>query len=179
VRILGVDCGSEATGFGLVESDGFHHRAIEFGAIRATRQQTFPERLDQIHRQITQLILDHCPNCVAIEDVFYAKNARSALKLGHVRGVVMQAAAAQALPVAEYTPLKVKNTVTGFGGADKRQVQHMVTILLALQQQPRSLDASDALAVAICHAQHAGGAFGSNLRPNRRGAVKLRAAGNA
>jgi crossover junction endodeoxyribonuclease RuvC len=154
MRVLGIDCGSEATGFGLVESDGFRHRAIEFGVIRARSRQAFPERLHQIHEQITTLIHQHQPDCVAIEDVFYAENVRSALKLGHVRGVVMQAAAAQAVEVAEYTPLKVKQTVTGYGRADKQQVQHMITVLLALAEKPSSLDACDALAVAVCHAQH-------------------------
>ncbi|MHB8735092.1 MAG: crossover junction endodeoxyribonuclease RuvC [Terriglobales bacterium] len=154
MRVLGVDCGSERTGFGLVESDGRTHRQLAFGVIRAPAKEAFPQRLNRIHRELTALMLEHRPECVAIEDIFFAENVRSALKLGHVRGVVMQAAAAQALPVAEYTPLAVKSALTGYGRADKSQVGHMVACLLGLAAAPTSLDASDALAVAICHLHH-------------------------
>jgi crossover junction endodeoxyribonuclease RuvC len=157
MRVLGVDCGSQTTGFGVIESDGFRHRALDFGTVRTLSHGTFAERLHQIHCRITELLLDFTPESVAIEDVFSSQNVRSAFKLAHVRGVVMQAAAAQSLLVAEYAPLKVKSTVTGYGRAEKPQVQHMVAVLLGLGEAPKSLDASDALAVAICHAQHAAG----------------------
>lgn len=157
MRVLGIDCGSEATGYGLIESDGHHHRALASGTIRLPRATlSFAVRLHRIHTRLTELIVEHRPDCVAIEDVFYAQNVRSALKLSHVRGVAMQAAAAHALPVAEYTPLAVKSAVTGYGRADKMQVQHMVNVLLALSEAPNSLDASDALAVAICHVHTVG-----------------------
>ncbi len=156
--VLGVDCGSESTGFGLVASDGRCHRAVASGAIRSRASQPFPERLNRIHARLTELILEHRPDCMAVEDVFYARNARSALKLGHVRGVALQAAAAQGLPVAEYTPLAVKSALTGYGQAGKPQVLHMVRVLLALPADPDSLDASDALAVAICHLHTIGAA---------------------
>lgn len=162
MRVLGIDCGSEATGYGLIESDGRHHAALVSGTIKLPRGTlSFAERLNRIHVKITELIVAHRPDCVAIEDVFYSQNVRSALKLSHVRGVAMQAAAAHALPVAEYTPLAVKSAVTGYGRADKIQVQHMVRVLLALSEAPNSLDASDALAVAICHLHTVGVAAAS------------------
>ena len=158
MRVLGVDCGSEATGFGVVESDGRRHRALESGTIllRRAAGATFAERLHVIHTRLSELIAEHRPAWVAIEDVFYARNVRSVVKLAHVRGVAMQAAAAQGIAVAEYTPLAVKSAVTGYGRAEKTQVQHMVRILLALEQAPNSLDASDALAVALCHLHNIG-----------------------
>jgi len=154
MRVLGVDCGSEATGYGLIESDGRRHRPLAVGTIRSNARMPFPERLNRIHQTLTALLLEYHPDCVAIEDVFYARNVRSALKLGHVRGVVMQAAAALDISVAEYAPLAVKSAVTGYGKAEKPQVLHMVKILLNLSEDPDSLDASDALAVAICHVHH-------------------------
>ncbi|MGH9486321.1 MAG: crossover junction endodeoxyribonuclease RuvC [Terriglobales bacterium] len=150
MRVLGVDCGSEATGYGVIASDGRHHRALASGTLRL-QGESFALRLHHIHLGLTDLMVQHQPACVAIEDVFYAKNVRSALKLGHVRGVVMQAAAAQGLAVAEYTPLAIKSALTGYGRAEKQQVQRMVCELLHLAAPPDSLDASDALAVAICH----------------------------
>ncbi|MGH9481014.1 MAG: crossover junction endodeoxyribonuclease RuvC [Terriglobales bacterium] len=153
MRVLGIDCGSEATGFGVVATDGRQHRALEAGVIRVRSSASggFAERLHEIHTRLTELMLVHRPDCVAIEDVFYARNVRSALKLSHVRGVAMQAAAAQGLPVAEYSPLAIKSALTGYGRAEKPQVMHMVRALLALKEMPNSHDASDALAVAICH----------------------------
>ncbi len=154
--ILGIDCGSQATGYGLVESDGHRHRALAFGAIRPPKKDDFARRLDFIHRQVCELIAAQRPDCVAVEDIFFAENARSAIKLGHVRGVVLQAAAAAGVAVAEYTPLAVKSALTGYGRAEKQQVRHMVAVLLAMEEAPVSLDASDALAVAICHIHTAG-----------------------
>jgi crossover junction endodeoxyribonuclease RuvC len=156
--VLGVDCGSESTGFGMVASDGHRHRAVISGAIRSTPAMPFAERLNRIHARLTELMVLHRPDCMAVEDIFFARNVRSALKLGHVRGVVMQAAAAQGLVVAEYTPLAVKSALTGFGRAEKAQVLHMVRVLLQLEADPETLDASDALAVAICHLHTIGAA---------------------
>jgi len=157
MRVLGIDCGSMATGYGLVESDGRRHQALDFGVVRAGAREAFAPRLHRIHCRLTELILAHQPDCVAIENVFYAENVRSALKLGHVRGVAMQAAAAQGLTIAEYSPLEVKSALTGYGRAEKHQVQRMVQELLRLAVAPVSLDASDALAVAICHIHYSQG----------------------
>jgi crossover junction endodeoxyribonuclease RuvC len=156
MRVLGIDCGSEATGYGVVESDGRRHRAVEAGTVRVRgrAEDGFAGRLHFIHTRLSEIMAVHQPDCVAIEDVFFAKNVRSALKLGHVRGVAMQAAAARGLTVAEYSPLSIKSALTGYGRADKTQVLHMVRALLSLTEDPNSLDASDALAVAICHLHH-------------------------
>ncbi|HWG37159.1 MAG TPA: crossover junction endodeoxyribonuclease RuvC [Terriglobales bacterium] len=151
--VVGIDCGSVATGYGVVESDWRRHRARVSGTIRLPRasQASFAERLDRIHGALSELLERERPDCVAIEEVFYAKNVRSALQLSHVRGVAMQAAAALGLPVFEYSPRTIKSALTGYGDADKTQVLHMVRSLLCLEEDPGSLDASDALAVAICH----------------------------
>lgn len=159
MRVLGVDCGSVVTGYGVVATDGRRHQALDAGIIRLAAPEEFAQRLHAIHVRLTELILLHRPDCVAIEDVFHARNTRTALKLAHVRGVAMQAAAAQALPVAEYSPLAIKSAVTGYGRAEKTQVQHMVRVLLGLGAAPAALDASDALAVALCHIHTIGPAF--------------------
>ncbi len=138
----------------MVASDGRRHVVLAFQVLRATPGEAFPLRLHRIHTGITAIIQEHRPECVAIEDIFHAENARSALKLGHVRGVAMQAAAAQGIAVAEYTPLAVKSALTGYGRAGKEQVREMVRRLLALEGGKIPLDASDALAVAICHLHH-------------------------
>lgn len=153
MRVLGIDCGGTATGFGLVAFDGARHRAVVAGTIRPPRAEP-AERLQWIHSRITTLLEQHRPEWVAIEDVFYARNVRSSLRLSQIRGVAMQAAAACAVPVASYSPLEVKSAVTGYGRAAKTQVQFMVKALLALTEAPDSTDASDALAVAICHIHH-------------------------
>jgi crossover junction endodeoxyribonuclease RuvC len=151
VRIFGIDPGSERTGYGCVETDGRHHRLIACGAIVAIAGDSFPHRLARIHRELT-VHLSHCrPDCVAIENLFHANNARSALKLGHARGVAMLAAIQSGCDIVEYTPAEVKRAVVGYGRAEKQQVQKMVTLLLGLSKAPKPFDASDALAVAICH----------------------------
>lgn len=124
---------------------------LSCGAIKLSAREALPRRLSRIFTQLSELISEHRPNEVAIEDVFYALNVKSALKLGQVRGVAMLAAAVAGLDVAEYSPLTIKSSVVGYGRAEKQQVQHMVTQLLALSQPPEPLDASDALAIAICH----------------------------
>ena len=152
MRVMGIDCGGEVTGFGVVESapNGDLH-ALDAGAIRLSTKERLPKRLASLYRQLSALIERHHPDVVAIEDVFYAVNAKSALKLGHVRGVAMLAAAAHEIEVAEYAPLSVKSAVVGYGKAEKAQVQDMVTRLLKLESKPEPLDVSDALAIAICH----------------------------
>lgn len=126
-------------------------RCLACGAIQLSQQDALPARLNRIYRQLQELILEHQPAQVAIEDVFYARNVKSALKLGQVRGVAMLAAAAAGLEVAEYAPLSIKSAVVGYGRAEKQQVQLMVTRLLELPEAPKPIDASDALAIAICH----------------------------
>lgn len=155
MRVFGIDCGTEFTGYGVVEMDAaarnpqLTHCAA--GTIRLNKKEKTPQRLAQVYTELTALMALHAPDCVAIEEVFFSANAKSALKLGQVRGVALLAAATCGLPVAEYAPLSVKSSVTGYGLAQKEQVQFMVTRLLSLDCAPESPDAADALAVAICH----------------------------
>jgi crossover junction endodeoxyribonuclease RuvC len=151
VRIFGIDPGSERTGYGCVETDGRRHHLIACGAITARPGDPFPERLARIHRELTELLEACRPTSVALENLFHASNARSALKLGHARGVAMLAAVQAGCCVAEYTPAEVKRAIVGYGRAEKRQVQQMVKLLLGLDRVPTPHDAADALAVAICH----------------------------
>jgi crossover junction endodeoxyribonuclease RuvC len=152
MRVLGIDCGTEYTGFGVVElAPAGRLLCLTCGAIRLSPREPLPARLSRIYSRLDELIREHQPDEVAIEDVFYALNVKSALKLGQVRGVAMLAAAAAGLEVAEYAPLSIKSAVVGYGRAEKLQVQLMVTRLLELAEPPEPSDASDALAIAICH----------------------------
>lgn len=152
MRVLGIDCGSEYTGYGIVEQDDTGCLChICSGAIRLPARQALELRLKTISDALDAIIAEHHPELVAIEDVFYAVNAKSALKLGHVRGVAMLAAAQAKLSVVAYSPLSIKSAVVGYGRAEKAQVQHMVTRLLKLPAIPEPPDVADALAIAICH----------------------------
>jgi crossover junction endodeoxyribonuclease RuvC len=151
VRVFGIDPGSECTGYGCIESDGRHHTLVLCGAIRARAGAPFAERLSDIYRSLTGLIAECRPEYVAIEDLFHSVNARSALKLGHARGVAMLAAVEAGMTVFEYTPAEIKRAVVGYGRAEKPQVGQMVKLLLGLSRVPTPHDAADALAVAICH----------------------------
>jgi len=151
VKIFGIDPGSERTGYGCVETDGSRHRIVLCGAISTPALATFPDKLLTIHTRLAALLRECAPDCVAIENLFHAANVRSALKLGHARGVAMLAAVEAGLPVVEYTPAEVKRAVVGYGRAEKHQVQEMVKLLLGLASRPTPHDAADALAVAICH----------------------------
>jgi crossover junction endodeoxyribonuclease RuvC len=151
VRIFGIDPGSQRTGYGCVETDGRRYCLVACGAISMRAGDPFPLRLAAIHRELGRLLATHRPQSVAIENVFHAVNARSALKLGHARGVAMLAAVSAGCEVFEYTPAEVKRAVVGYGRADKRQVQQMVKLLLGLDEPPAPFDAADALAIAICH----------------------------
>jgi crossover junction endodeoxyribonuclease RuvC len=159
MRVFGIDCGTEITGFGCVECDDSARlpRLISLGAggIRLPKKEPLAQRLALLYAELTTLIAAHQPDVVAIEEVFYSVNAKSALKLGQVRGVALLAAAMANVPLAEYAPLKIKSTVTGYGLAEKQQVQFMVARLLDLPVVPEPADAADALAIAICHIQHA------------------------
>jgi crossover junction endodeoxyribonuclease RuvC len=152
MRVLGIDCGTEFTGYGVVElSAAGKLCCCSHGAIKLSPRDPMPVRLLQIFNRLEELLEEHRPDRVAIEDVFYAVNVKSALKLGQVRGVAMLAAACAGLDVAEYSPLSIKSAVVGYGKAEKQQVQQMVTRLLDLPAPPQSADAADALAIAICH----------------------------
>jgi crossover junction endodeoxyribonuclease RuvC len=156
VRVFGIDPGSDRTGYGCIDSDGRRHRLVRCGAIRAAAADAFPDKLAAIHAALAQILAECRPECVAIENLFHATNVRSALKLGHARGVAMLAAVEAGVPVVEYTPAEIKRAVVGYGRAEKPQVGQMVKLLLGLTRVPSPHDAADALAVAICHL-HAGG----------------------
>ena len=155
MRVFGIDPGSDRTGYGCIDSDGRRHALVVCGAIRARAADTFADKLASIHRTLTDILAECRPECVAIETLFHAVNVRSALKLGHARGVAMLAAVEAGLPLVEYTPAEIKRAVVGYGRAEKPQVGQMVKLLLGLDRVPEPHDAADALAVAICHL-HAG-----------------------
>jgi crossover junction endodeoxyribonuclease RuvC len=150
-RVLGIDCGSGATGYGVIETDARATRVVASGVILASARLPFPARLKKIADGLSRIIETYAPDAVAVEEVFYSVNVKSALKLGQVRGVALLKAAEAALPVHEYSPLQIKSSVVGYGRAEKSQVQHMVKLLLRLNEVPPE-DAADALAVALCHA---------------------------
>src|SRR3954464_1217347 len=149
--VLGIDCGSEITGYGVVDGGSRALRLVDAGAIKVSSKNGLPSKLLTIFSALQEVIEKNRPECVAIENVFYAVNAKSALKLGHVRGVAMLAASSAGLPVAEYAPLAIKSAVVGYGKAEKSQVQEMVMRLLRLKNKPEPADVADALAIAICH----------------------------
>ncbi len=152
MRVMGIDCGGEYTGYGVVEMmAGGRLYCLTCGAIKLSPREPLARRLSRIYMHLGAIISEHQPDEVAIEDVFYALNVKSALKLGQVRGVAMLAAASAGLEVSEYSPLTIKASVVGYGRAEKHQVQQMVTRLLELAEPPEPMDASDALAIAICH----------------------------
>jgi crossover junction endodeoxyribonuclease RuvC len=155
MRVFGIDCGTERTGYGVIDSDGRMHRLVSSGCITSSPRDPLELRLMHIAAELRRLIAEHNPDSAAIEEVFFAVNAKSALKLSHVRGVAMLVVAEASVRVAEYSPLEVKKSVVGYGRAEKSQVQQMVGSLLRLAQPVSSEDASDALAIAICHATHA------------------------
>jgi crossover junction endodeoxyribonuclease RuvC len=157
MRALGIDCGGSYTGYGVVEMHSAGRlECLTCGAIKLSPREPLARRLSRIYDELGVLIAVHRPDEVAIEGIFYALNVKSALSLGQVRGVAMLAAAAAGLEVAEYSPLTIKSSVVGYGRAEKQQVQHMVTRLLNLTAPPEPMDASDALAIAICHLHTAG-----------------------
>ncbi len=152
MRVLGIDCGVERTGYGIIDSDGREHRMVAAGVIRTKPAEPLEARLLQIARELRETIETHRPQAAAVEEVFYAANVQSALKLAQVRGVALLAVAEAGLPLGEYSALEIKTSVVGYGKAEKSQVQLMVRSLLGLQGPVLSEDASDAVAVAICHA---------------------------
>lgn len=152
MKILGIDCGSEKTGYGVIESDGRRHKLVVAGVVKTSASEAFDARLVKISRALRDVIALHQPEAAAVEEVFYGKNVRTLLKLAHVRGIALLAIAEAGIRLGEYSPLEIKMSVVGFGRAEKQQVQLMVKSLLGLGQIIESEDASDAVAVAICHA---------------------------
>ena len=157
MKIFGIDPGSERTGYGCVERSGSRHHLVLCGSLSAPASATFPERLQHIHAGLAMLLADCRPDCVAVESIFHARNVRSALKLGHARGVALLAASEAGLAVHEYAPSEIKRAVVGYGRAEKPQVQQMVKLLLGLARAPSPHDVADALAVAICHLHNSTG----------------------
>lgn len=155
MRVLGIDCGTETTGFGVVETcvtaREMDLECMALGGIHLDKKKTLPTRLEQVFGRLCEELDRWQPDVVAVEEVFYSVNPKSALKLGQVRGVALLAAASRGLPVAEYAPLRIKQSVVGYGLAKKEQVQFMVQRLLKLAELPEPADAADALAIAICH----------------------------
>jgi len=177
VRIFGIDPGSERTGYGCVETDGRRHRLVVCGAISASASAPFPQRLARIHRELSALLATCQQDCVAVEDLFHASNARSALKLGHARGVAILAAVEAGCDVVEYTPAAIKRAIVGYGRADKHQVQQMVKLLLGLDAPPSPHDAADALAVAICHLHSSSGAVAAASKVSQAARAQAGASG--
>ncbi len=165
MRILGVDPGSETTGWGVVEGDARRSRLIEYGVVRSSVREKFPARLLNISVGLEKVIERFAPEVCAVEEAFFAINVKTALKLGQVRGAILLTAERAGLEIAEYSPRLVKQTVVGYGAAEKHQVQEMVRLLLGLNSAPQPHDAADALAIAICHFHHAG--IGKKLRAAR------------
>ena len=153
IRILGIDPGSRATGYGVIDKAGDQFHFVTCGVIRTSPRLGLPERLKEIYDGVSEVIVKHDPVRAAVEDIFMAVNPSSALKLGHARGVIILAAMQHGLPVSEYSPRVIKQAVAGYGQAPKAQVQQMVRVLLRLSAPP-SHDAADALAVALCYANH-------------------------
>jgi crossover junction endodeoxyribonuclease RuvC len=173
VRIFGIDPGSVRTGYGCVESDGTRHHLVLCGVISVSGRLPFPDRLLKIHEALRAALTECRPDGVAVESLFHAVNARSALQLGHARGVALLAASQAGVPIAEYSPAEVKRAVVGYGRAEKPQVAQMIRLLLGLAEAPQPLDVSDALAVAICHVHHCRlfAAVEAPTRPARPGGV--------
>lgn len=156
MRVLGIDPGSETTGWGVVEGDGRRYHLVEYGTVKASPRERFSARLLKISDGLEAVIVRHQPDACSIEEAFYATNVKVALKLGQVRGVALLAAERARLEIHEYSPRLVKQTVVGYGNAEKHQVQEMVRVLLRLAKIPEPHDAADALAIAICCFHHAG-----------------------
>ena len=156
MRVIGIDPGTAITGWGVVEGgDGNDLQMVAAGVVRTAAGTPLPQRLQIIYNDLTALIKEWQPETSAIEELFFSKNAKTALTVGHGRGVAMLALANANLSITEYKPLEVKQAVTGYGGADKKQIQQMVKLLLSLEDIPRPDDAADALAIAICHVHSA------------------------
>ncbi len=154
--VLGVDPGSRITGYGIVRSNGQRHECLTYGCIRRAPDYTFPQTLRNIYDTLNSILDEYHPEAIAVESLFHAVNAKSALILGHARGIILLSAAVHDVPVHEYSPLEIKKALVGYGRAEKSQLQEMAKLLLNLKSIPEPHDASDALAVAVCHVHHQG-----------------------
>jgi crossover junction endodeoxyribonuclease RuvC len=154
VRVLGIDPGSETTGWGVVEGDARKYRLVDFGTLKASPRERFAARLLKISDGVEEVLKRFAPDACAVEEAFYAVNVKTAIKLGQVRGAILVAAERARVEIGEYAPRLVKATVVGYGGAEKHQVQEMVRVLLSMKEIPQPHDASDALAIAITHLHH-------------------------
>lgn len=160
MRVLGIDCGTQRTGYGVIDSDGRTHQIVTAGVICTAEKASLQARLLQISLRLREIIREFAPGAGAVEEVFYSANVKTALKLAHVRGIALLAISEAGLELGEYSPLEVKVSVVGYGRAQKHQVQMMVSALLGFDSKTglpalSSEDACDAIAVAICHATHA------------------------
>ena len=153
IRVLGIDPGLALTGYALLEMEGNTCRVLDYGCIRTPVGLELPQRLLSVFQSVSALISRFRPGVMALERLFFCKNVRTATQVGEARGAILTAAAALQLPVAEYTPLQVKQAVTGYGKAEKKQIQQMVSLILRLAEPPQPDDAADALAIALCHLQ--------------------------
>lgn len=160
MRVLGIDPGTAITGYGVVDFDGTSYRAVEYDCVRTDATQPLATRLKLIYQGLHDVVKKMQPDYFAVEELFFNKNVRTALAVGHARGVALLVGANAGMNIYEYTPLQVKQAVAGYGRADKRQVQFMVKTLLGLTRAPSPDDVADALAVAICHANNAFGLGG-------------------
>ena len=149
--VLGIDPGTAITGYGLVREGEQGLTLVDYGVITTTAGQPLPERLQAIYQGLAAVVREHQPQQAAVEELFFSRNARTALSVGHARGVTLLALADAGLPIHEYKPLEIKQALTGYGGADKQQMQEMVRLLLDLDHVPQPDDAADAVAVAVCH----------------------------
>ncbi|MDQ6785548.1 MAG: crossover junction endodeoxyribonuclease RuvC [Acidobacteriota bacterium] len=156
MRVLGIDPGSETLGWGVIEGSGLKYSLIEYGTVKSSPKDAFSKRLLKIYTGVEAVIEKFKPDVVSVEEAFYAMNVKVALKLGQVRGVVLLLGEKAGLEISEFSPRLIKQTVVGYGNAEKHQVQEMVRLLLKLKTVPQPHDAADALAIAICHFHHAG-----------------------
>lgn len=152
MRILGIDPGTAITGYGILDINGNKFQVVDYGAILTPSNLELAVRLEKIYKEIINIIESYQPDHLAIEELFFNKNTKTALAVGHARGVIILAGSLKNLVIEEYTPLQVKQAVVGYGRAEKRQVQEMVRIMLKLEKIPKPDDVADALALAICHA---------------------------
>lgn len=156
MKVLGIDPGSETLGWGVVEGESLKYNLVDFGTVKSSPREKFSKRLLKVYQGVSAVIEKFQPDVLSIEEAFYAVNVNVAMKLGQVRGAVIVLGELSGLEIAEYSPRLVKQTVVGYGNAEKHQVQEMVRLLLRLQKAPEPHDAADALAIAICHFHHAG-----------------------
>ena len=156
MKVLGIDPGSETLGWGVVEGSGLKYALVDYGTVKSSPKDAFSKRLLKIYDGIESIITKFQPDVLSVEEAFYANNVKVALKLGQVRGVVLLLGEKSNLAISEYAPRLIKQTVVGYGNAEKHQVQEMVRLLLRMKEIPQPHDAADALAIAICHFHHAG-----------------------